>query len=73
MDQSLKTLWVDRVELKLRGDESLVMLVCQTLAPDGEHMLEAARLQVTKRHAKRIAEVLMRLVTEDESKESAPA
>ena len=56
-DPALKMLWVDRMDILVRTDGTVSL---RFSALYGEHLVEACRLQATAAHAKQIAEVISR-------------
>ena len=59
-DPALQLVWVDMMELMLRGDTQMGTLRFYSLL--GDHLSEACRLQVSVAHLKSIIDVLCRNV-----------
>ena len=58
LDPSLQLVWVDRMEIVLRGDAPIVTLRFYSVM--GDHLSEACRLQTSETHIKAIIDVLCR-------------
>ena len=57
-DASLRLVWVDRMEIAVRGDEPLVTLRFYSAVVD--HLSEVSRIQTSVTHIKAIIDVLCR-------------
>jgi len=59
IDPNLKSIWIDRMQLFVRGDLPFATLSFSTLIPP-DKLIEAVRIQTTIPHMKAMAELICR-------------
>lgn len=71
LDSTLKTLWVDRMEINVRGDLPIALLRFFSVVPP-DKLSEACRMQTSLTHLQAIVDSLSRTLNYYPTKPSVP-